>query len=164
MTDPGSGLSMGGAGFKSISSVPFVYEVQSPAPAAGSGASITTPADSICQMVYVEATLTTSGTVVNRGVTIRINDGVTGINFYFGSSNNNQAASSTLTYIVNCVPISPIAFNRVYFPLPSQLLLQPSTVVTLSADNFQAGDQFTNCRFVYRRFKGTRLVLFGSGS
>lgn len=121
-------------------------------PAAGSETTITMPNGELWRITAITFTLTTSATVANRRVHVKINPKQNGS--YDIISSVDQAASTARIY--SCIPIGGAGTysddNDIIIPLPFDLWLPGESTITTSTTNIQAGDDFGVMTVHYERY------------
>lgn len=121
----------------------------------------TTPSDCYVELISLKLNVTTSAVAGNRQVGIRIVGLVNSISIDICRVFNgvNQAASLTFAYSFAQGVNSVFSATNASAPLPSRLILPPSSTITVIVAGLDAGDTWNTYNLSYRRYATqTRLA------
>jgi len=130
----------------------MVYEILIP-PAAGVDITFNVPVNSFIQPVTFHCDLVTDATVAIRHVFMRLYFGA--IMFTHTETLQAQAASLTMSYtfgISGANAFTGAGTGGVYVPMLDQIHMDHINSLLISANNLQAGDQFTSANISYKRW------------
>ena len=112
-------------------------------PSAGADWTVAVPARTYWRLKAAYSELTTSATVANRVVGIRVKDAAGKVVFFVKAS-AAQAASLTQRYSAGTDLPSAVADVTTLLPLPQDLVMREGWTVESVTTLIQAGDQFAN--------------------
>lgn len=155
----GPGLTWPGGPWRSNLEGPGAIRLVDATPAgAGLDGAATVPSFTYWQVIGAEARLDTDATAINRLVFLDFS--VTTEQLYFSRAVAVTAANALLDWRAGINVHELAALNAIaQLPIPDRVIVPGGGLVRWGADNFQAGDQWLEARFVVREWQsGTQVV------
>ena len=126
--------------------------VQSADPAAGSNASITIDNDEIWRIIWASIQLATDGTAATRRLHLRFTPDTAGEISTFSDSNHTANITRQYSFVQFGEISDSLDSTKVLGPMPSEMWMEPSTVIAAVVINIQSGDDLTPLVIMREKF------------